>query len=133
MDRRFVQTLRLLARDAVTAAYDDSLGVTAAFNRNVLRHVNQIVGADFDPAAFAHVAFYNEQQGRIEMHLAARTPQVVRIDGTSRAFDTGDLIHTEYSYKYAPAEFTALLQCAGFASIRCWQDPARDFAVYWAT
>jgi dimethylhistidine N-methyltransferase len=117
----------------LAAAYDDSLGVTAAFNRNVLRHVNQIVGADFDPAAFTHVAFYNEQHGRIEMHLAARKPQVVRIDGSSRTFATGDLIHTEYSYKYTPAEFTTLLHDAGFADVRCWQDAARDFAVYWAT
>ena len=117
----------------LAAAYDDSLGVTAAFNRNILRHVNQIVGADFDPAAFTHVAFYNPQQGRIEMHLAARMRQVVRIDGTSRAFATGDLIHTEYSYKYTPAEFTTLLHDAGFVGVRCWQDAARDFAVYWAT
>ena len=114
------------------AAYDDALGVTAAFNRNVLRHVNSIVGTDFDPAAFAHVAFYNEQQSRIEMHLAARSAQRVRIDGTSRDFATGDLIHTEHSYKYAPAEFTTLLHEAGFASVRLWQDHARDFAVYWA-
>jgi uncharacterized SAM-dependent methyltransferase len=56
----------------------------------------------------------------------------VRIDGASRAFATGDLIHTEFSYKYAPAEFTTLLQDAGFASVRCWQDRAGDFAVYWA-
>jgi len=117
----------------LAAAYDDGLGVTAAFNRNVLRHVNAIIGSDFDPAAFAHVAFYNEQKGRVEMHLSARTPMSVRIDGASRAFGVGDLIHTEYSYKYTPAEFTALLQEAGFASVRCWQDRAGDFAVYWAT
>jgi len=120
-------------RRRLSAAYDDALGVTAAFNRNVLRHVNTIIGSDFDPAAFAHVAFYDERQSRIEMHLAARTPMRVRIDGTSRAFATGDLIHTEYSYKYAPGEFTTLLQDAGFASVRCWQDRAGDFAVYWAT
>jgi len=119
-------------RQRLAAAYDDALGVTAAFNRNVLRHVNSIVGTDFDPAAFAHVAFYNEQQSRIEMHLAARSAQRVRIDGTSRDFATGDLIHTEHSYKYAPAEFTTLLHEAGFASVRLWQDHARDFAVYWA-
>ena len=117
----------------LAAAYDDGLGVTAAFNRNVLRHVNAIIGSDFDPAAFVHVAFYNEQKGRVEMHLSAQTPISVRIDGASRAFAAGDLIHTEYSYKYTPAEFTALLQEAGFASVRCWQDRAGDFAVYWAT
>jgi dimethylhistidine N-methyltransferase len=117
----------------LAAAYDDALGVTAAFNRNILRHVNAIVGADFDPATFAHVAFYDEQKGRVEMHLSARTSQYVRIDGTSRAFLPGDLIHTEYSYKYAPAEFIALLHEAGFYSVRSWLDRAGDFAVYWAT
>ena len=120
-------------RQRLTVAYDDALGVTAAFNRNILRHVNTIIASDFDPAAFAHVAFYNERHGRVEMHLSARTSMRVRIDGVSRAFSAGDLIHTEYSYKYAPAEFTMLLQDAGFASIRCWQDRAGDFAVYWAT
>ena len=120
-------------RQRLSAAYDDALGVTAAFNRNVLRHVNTIIGSDFDPAAFTHVAFYNEQQGRIEMHLAARASMRVRIDGTARPFTTGDLIHTEYSYKYAPREFTTLLQEAGFAAVRCWQDRAGNFAVYWAT
>ena len=120
-------------RHRLAAAYDDGLGVTAAFNRNILRHVNAIIGSDFDPAAFAHVAFYNDQKGRVEMHLSAQTPISVRIDGALRAFAAGDLIHTEYSYKYTPAEFTALLQEAGFASVRCWQDRAGDFAVYWAT
>ena len=120
-------------RSRLEAAYDDSLGVTAAFNRNILRHVNAIVGANFDPAAFEHVAFYDLRCGRIEMHLSTRTSQTVRIDGATRTFATGDLIHTEYSYKYAPAEFTALLRDAGFGEVRCWQDRAGDFAVYWAS
>jgi L-histidine Nalpha-methyltransferase len=113
-------------------AYDDAVGVTAAFNRNVLRHVNRIIGADFDPAAFAHIALYDEQQGRIEMHLEARSPQVVVLDGTPRTFAAGERIHTENSYKYTPAEFAALLQESGFARVRCWQDAARDFAVCYA-
>jgi len=117
----------------LTAAYDDALGVTAAFNRNVLRNVNRIVDANFDATAFAHIALYDQAHGRIEMHLESRVPQTVRIDGTSRVFAAGERIHTEYSYKYTPAEFTTLLQDAGFASVRCWQDRARDFAVYWAT
>jgi dimethylhistidine N-methyltransferase len=121
------------ARGRLEAAYDDGLGVTAAFNRNILRHVNAIIGSDFDPAAFEHVAFYDEHKGRIEMHLSTRADQKVRIDGRTRTFATGDLIHTEYSYKYAPAEFTALLREAGFDRVRCWQDHAGDFAVYWAT
>ena len=116
----------------LTAAYDDALGVTAAFNRNVLRHVNRVIGSDFDPAAFEHVALYDAHAGRIEMHLEARLAQVVHFDGMSRAFAAGERIHTENSYKYAPAEFAALLQRAGFARVRCWQDAAKDFAVFYA-
>jgi dimethylhistidine N-methyltransferase len=114
------------------AAYDDALGVTAAFNRNVLNHVNQVLGCDFQPTAFAHRGFYDETAGRIEMHLEAMTAQVVRIDGMPRVFAAGERIHTENSYKYTPAEFTALLAEAGFHDVRCWQDPAGDFAVFYA-
>ena len=114
------------------AAYDDTLGVTALFNRNVLTHVNRVAGTDFDIGAFVHRAFYDETHGRVEMHLEARTPQAVRIDGETRIFARGERIHTENSYKYAPDEFDTLLACAGFATVRRWQDPRRDFAVFWA-
>jgi len=114
------------------AAYDDALGVTAAFNRNVLNHVNALIGADFDPAAFAHIAFYNVAQRRIEMHLEARSAQRVRIAGRERMFAKGERIHTENSYKYAPEAFTGLLRRAGFVRISMWQDPAGDFAVFYA-
>jgi dimethylhistidine N-methyltransferase len=114
------------------AAYDDALGVTAAFNRNVLNHVNRVLGCDFQPTAFAHRGFYDEAAGRIEMHLEATTAQVVRIDGLPRAFAAGERIHTENSYKYTPAEFATLLGEAGFRDVRCWQDPAGDFAVFHA-
>lgn len=114
------------------AAYDDSVGVTAAFNRNVLHHVNRILGSDFRPEAFAHRGFYNVEQGRIEMHLEARSPQIVQLPGATRTFAAGERIHTENSYKYAPAEFTVLLQEAGFARVMCWQDSAHDFAVFYA-
>jgi dimethylhistidine N-methyltransferase len=114
------------------AAYDDALGVTAAFNRNVLVHVNRILGSDFQPAAFAHRGFYDEAAGRIEMHLEATTTQVVGIDGIPRTFAAGERIHTENSYKYAPAEFATLVGEAGFGDVRCWQDPAGDFAVFYA-
>ena len=116
----------------LAAAYDDAIGVTAAFNRNVLRHVNRLLPADFDPEAFTHVARYNEDDGRVEMHLEANKRHVVRVNGATRTFEAGERIHTENSYKYAPAEFTAILQDAGFARVRCWQDPARDFAVFYA-
>jgi dimethylhistidine N-methyltransferase len=114
------------------AAYDDAVGVTAAFNRNVLHHVNRILGSDFRPEAFAHRGFYNDEEGRIEMHLEARTSQVVHLPGVVRTFAAGERIHTENSYKYTPAEFVVLLQDAGFARVTCWQDAARDFAVFYA-
>lgn len=108
------------------AAYDDALGVTAAFNRNALRHLNARFGFDFDVSGFAHVGFYNESAGRIEMHLESVRDQVVRLDGRERRFPHGERIHTENSYKYAPAEFAAVLADAGFASVRRWD--ARDVA-----
>ena len=114
------------------AAYDDALGVTAAFNRNVLHHVNRILGSDFRPEAFDHRGFYDVAAGRVEMHLEARTAHCVRLPGATRAFAAGECIHTENSYKYAPAEFTVLLQDAGFQSVRCWHDERRDFVVFYA-
>jgi dimethylhistidine N-methyltransferase len=146
---RFLHTIRRHCRDdgasglligvdtkkdaaRLDAAYDDAAGVTAAFNRNALRHVNRILGTHFVPEAFAHVAFYDEARSRVEMHLEARTAQSVIIDGITRAFGAGERIHTENSYKYAPDEFVAMLELAGFTSVRCWQDNAGDFAVYYA-
>jgi dimethylhistidine N-methyltransferase len=114
------------------AAYDDALGVTAAFNRNVLNHVNALLGTDFDPVAFRHVAFYNTDERRVEMHLEATSAQRVRIAGEERVFAQGERIHTEYSYKYDPETFASLLRRAGFASVVAWQDDAGDFAVYYA-
>ena len=119
-------------RRVLEAAYDDSVGVTAAFNRNVLAHVNRLLNSDFDPAAFAHQARYDDAAGRIEMHLEAVTSQKVTIDGRVRTFERGELIHTEDSYKYAPAEFEAMLRSAGFASICRWQDVEQKFSVFYA-
>jgi len=116
----------------LNAAYDDALGVTAAFNRNVLHHVNRILGSDFRPEAFAHRGFYDANAGRVEMHLEATAPQSVRLPGATRTFAAGERIHTENSYKYAPPEFAALLAQAGFAVGRCWQDAQGDFAVFYA-
>ena len=121
------------AKARLDAAYDDSLGVTAAFNRNVLHHVNRLLGTDFRPEAFAHVAFYDEAAGRIEMHLEARTAQTVRLPDAVRTFAAGERIHTENSYKNDPGAFAAMLQAAGFDRVRCWQDDAGDFAVFHAS
>jgi dimethylhistidine N-methyltransferase len=114
------------------AAYDDALGVTAAFNRNMLRHLNRKFGLDFDLDAFAHVGFYNEAEGRIEMHLESLREQAVLLDGHERRFAKGERIHTENSYKYAPGEFEAVLRDAGFTSIRRWDAAGVAYSVFHA-
>ena len=114
------------------AAYDDALGVTAAFNLNLLRHLNQLIGADFEPRQWRHIGLYNAPQSRIEMHLEARTALSVRWPGGERAFAAGERIHTENSCKYTVDGFAVLLQQAGFAKPRHWIDERGWFAVFWA-
>jgi dimethylhistidine N-methyltransferase len=115
------------------AAYDDALGVTAAFNRNVLSHLNRRFGFDFALEAFAHRGFYNAAAGRIEMHLEAVRATVVDLGAeASRRFEPGERIHTENSYKYAPHEFEALLRQAGFTRVTRWSDAAGDYSVFYA-
>ena len=125
-----VDTKKSKAR--LDAAYDDAVGVTAAFNRNVLNHVNRVLGCDFHPEAFAHRGFYNEHAGRVEMHLEAQSAQTVHFPGSARIYAARERIHTENSYKYTPVEFIALLNDAGFAEVECWQDRDGDFAVLYA-
>jgi dimethylhistidine N-methyltransferase len=111
------------------AAYDDALGVTAAFNLNMLRHVNGLLGSDFDVRQWQHRAFFNEQESRIEMHLEARADVLVRWPGGVRRFGRGERIHTENSYKYRLSAAAGLLEQAGFQVTRSWQDAAGWFAV----
>jgi len=113
-------------------AYDDALGVTAAFNRNALRHLNRVIGSDFDPAQWRHVAFFDPTASRIEMHLEATEALQVRWPGGSRHFGAGERIQTEYSYKYRREDFGAMLAAAGFASSRHWCDADERFAVFLA-
>jgi dimethylhistidine N-methyltransferase len=113
-------------------AYDDALGVTAAFNRNLLLHVNQLLGSDFAPARWRHVAFFDETQSRIEMHLASVGVQTVRWPGGERQFADGEQLHTENSYKWTPEDFDALLRNAGFGSATEWTDSQGWFSVFWA-
>ena len=115
------------------AAYDDALGVTGAFNLNILRHANSLLHADFDVRQWRHEGFYNPVERRIEMHLTARCKQTVRWPGGSRSFDEGERIHTENSYKYARADAVALLARAGFGDAQVWTDPDGWFAVIYAT
>ncbi len=111
------------------AAYDDALGVTAAFNLNLLRHLNLLLGADFDVRQWRHHGFFNADLGRVEMHLEARSEQVVHWQGGQRRFAKGERIHTEDSYKYTRAGFVGLLEQAGYRTARIWMDEQQWFAV----
>jgi dimethylhistidine N-methyltransferase len=110
-------------------AYNDSAGVTAAFTLNLLRRMNRELDADFDLANFEHEAFYNAAEGRIEIYFKSLRPQTVRVAGRDFSFAAGERVHTEYSYKFDDADIAALARSAGFAIIRTWTDPARQFAV----
>jgi L-histidine N-alpha-methyltransferase len=113
-------------------AYDDALGVTAAFNLNVLRHANRLAGTDFRVEDWRHVAFFNRAESRIEMHLEARRALEVRWPGGGRRFAAGERIHTENSYKYTLASFGALLAAAGYGALRSWTDQRGWFAMFLA-
>ena len=116
--------------DVLEAAYDDAAGVTAAFNLNVLTHVNRLIGSNFDPTQWRHLAFFNTLQSRIEMHLQAMAPlQVHWAGGGVRDFAVGECIHTENSYKYTLPVFTDMLARAGFSRAQAWTDPRGWFAV----
>ena len=120
-------------RAVLDAAYDDALGVTAAFNRNALAHLNRRFGFDFEVEAFGHRGFYNEREGRIEMHLESAREQLVRLGGgAQRRFAAGERIHTENSYKYHAAEFEALLREAGFERVRRWSSPGEGYFAFLA-
>ncbi len=111
-------------------AYDDPLGVTAAFNRNMLLHLNRLAGTDFAIADWRHVAFFNSAESRIEMHLEAlRETRVAWLDG-ERRFAPGERLHTENSYKWRPDDFAALLERAGFTRLCRWTDERGWFAVF---
>jgi dimethylhistidine N-methyltransferase len=120
-------------RAVLDAAYNDSAGVTAAFNLNLLLRLNREVGADFDIEKFEHRAFYNEEAGRIEMHLVSTIDQQVTIDGGHADFAAGESIWTESSYKYSVEEFAALAGNAGFELERVWIDDGNLFSVHYYT
>ena len=116
-------------RAVLEAAYDDSEGVTAQFNLNVLRRINSELGANFDLDAFAHRAVYNTEEGRVEMHLVSLKDQKVLLDGTSVAFEKGETVHTENSYKYSLEGFARLAAYAGFEIEEVWTDENEQFSV----
>jgi L-histidine N-alpha-methyltransferase len=111
-------------RGIVEPAYDDALGVTAAFNLNLLGRINRELGGHFQLNHFAHLAFYNEEKARIEMHLVSREEQRVRIDALDLdvAFAEGETIHTENSHKYTAAQIERIARATGFAIAKTWTD-----------
>lgn len=111
------------------AAYNDSQGVTAAFNLNLLHRINRELGADFDVDAFEHRAVYFPNEGRIEMQLVSKCAQTVNVGGKAFEFSSGEHIRTEYSHKYKIEDFTALAAEAGFSLRKHWSDPKQYFAV----
>jgi len=119
--------------ELLEAAYDDALGVTGAFNKNLLLNINGLLQSDFDVRQWRHVALFNTEQSRIEMHLQAECDLTVRWPGGERHFAAGERIHTECSYKYTVEGMTALLRQAGFSQVEHWTDPKSWFAVFWAT
>ena len=120
-------------KDILHDAYNDRAGVTADFNLNILVRLNRELGADFALEQFQHEAFYNEEAGRIEMHLVSLCEQTVRLDEHSFFFDADERIWTESSYKYTLNEFANLAEQAGFKPTKVWTDPERLFSVQYLT
>src|SRR5215475_13510982 len=121
-----------LVKDAsiLNAAYDDSAGVTAKFNLNLLARINRELGGDFDLDSFSHHAFYNSERHRIEMHLASKKRQKVRVARRVIEFRAGETIHTENSYKYTLESFGALARGSGWNPVAVWTDAGVNFSVH---
>src|SRR4051794_9576513 len=130
-DALLIGTDLVKPEDELLRAYDDPLGVTAAFNRNLLVRINRDLDADFDIDAFGHRALWNAEESRVEMHLVATKAQRVRIPGASLevAFEQGETIWTESSYKFEPDAVVRLLDRAGFRRVDQWIDTAAGFAL----
>lgn len=120
-------------RRTVEAAYNDSQGVTAEFNLNVLRRLNRELDADFDLKSFKHLAVYDADEGRIEMRLVSRLAQQVTVSGQPISFAANEFIITEYSHKYSLEEFRGLAASAGFTPGESWMDEDRLFSVHYMT
>jgi len=117
-------------REVLEAAYNDSAGVTAEFNLNLLVRANRELGADFDIPLWKHEAVYSESEGRIEMHLISEAEQTVQVGGQEFHFERGQKIITEFSYKHTREGFAALAASAGFKLANTWTDPQQLFAVF---
>ena len=120
-----------LKKDRLTLerAYNDARGVTARFNLNLLARINRAFDAGIRSDKFQHHAFYNEEFGRIEMHLVSLVEQTMQLNGTTFFFEEGEHIITEHSYKYSADEFARLAARSGWALKRLWTDAANLFSV----
>jgi dimethylhistidine N-methyltransferase len=114
----------------LNAAYNDAAGLTADFNLNLLQRMQQELNAELDPGVFEHLAFYNRDEGRIEMHLVSTREQTLRLNSHWFEFKKGETLHTENFYKYSPGEFIGLATENGFTEVRHWVDEDGLFAVY---
>jgi dimethylhistidine N-methyltransferase len=124
-----------LRKDPATLelAYDDPTGVTAEFNLNILRHINNEIGSDFDTGEFHHKAVYNKHAGRVEMHLVSESDQTVRVNGSIVSLKQGENIWTESSYKYSLKGFAELAARADFSVEHVWTDDQDLFSVQYLT
>ena len=113
----------------IEAAYNDRCGVTADFNLNLLRRINRELGADFDLKQFDHLAYYNEEFGRVELYLVSQCDQTVSVGDKTFEFASGEAIRTEYSHKYIVDEFAATAAEVGLTLRRRWTDEQQLFAV----
>jgi len=119
--------------DVMTAAYNDAEGVTAAFNKNLLRRMNRELDATFDLDTFEHHARWNEERGCVESHLRSEVDQSVTVGGESFSFRAGETIHTEDSHKYTLDGFASLAAAAGFEVDTVWTDERSYFSVQYCT
>jgi len=118
-------------KDVLERAYDDAAGVTADFNLNLLVRINRELGADFDLEQFAHLARYDEQLGRIEMHLVSQRAQTAHIAEKAITFDAGETIRTEESYKYSVDDFARTAGEGGLKVTTVWYDADMLFSLQW--
>ncbi len=133
-DRLLLGADLIKSEPLLVTAYDDPLGVTAAFNRNLLVRINRELGANFQLDAFSHVAAWNATDARVEMHLRCDCPQdvVIQAAGLEFAMRQGESIWTESSYKFTPQQIARLLGASGFRLLEQWMDPAAQFALTYA-
>jgi L-histidine N-alpha-methyltransferase len=119
------------SRSVLESAYDDAAGVTAAFNLNILKRINTELGGQFDLQAFTHLALYDEEEGRVEMHLVSASSQTIRVDALDQdfSFAQGEKIHTENSYKYSPEEIDTLVERTNLSLKGQWFDVEKRFSL----